>query len=423
MRILQINQCHYKRGGADIVYLNTIELLQSMGHEVASFSTQNERNEDSPFSDYFVPSINIRNQNFSTKITAILPYIYNKEAYKRLKRLIQDFKPDVAHVHLFYATLSVSVLDALKDCNIPVLHTVHDYRLLCPVSACLDKNYNPCEKCATLSSIACITKRCSNGKLGQSTIVALESFYWKNFNSPFSKIDLFHFVSKFCRDKYLEYYPGISDKNFIMYNFSGFQKSQLDISSAKYFLYYGRLSPEKGINTLIKAWKILPRNVQLKIVGGGTLFNQIKHEIISNKLENIELLGYKSGIELESIIKNSSFVIVPSEWYENNPMTIIESYNFGIPVIGSNMGGIPEIIINDKTGFIFKSKDQVQLSEIILKANSLSKNEYRQFSENSNDFAKNNFSPTKHYEKLMHNYEVLLKKKQIKTSEYINEKR
>jgi glycosyltransferase involved in cell wall biosynthesis len=414
MRILQINQCHYKRGGADIVYLNTIALLKSMGHEVACFSTQNERNEDSPFNNNFLPSINIRNQNFSRKITSILPYIYNKEAYKRLKRLIHDFKPEVAHVHLFYATLSVSVLDALKDCNIPVLLTVHDYRLLCPVSAFLDKNYNPCEKCATLCSIACITKRCSNGKLGQSTIVALESLYWKNFNSPFSKIDLFHFVSKFCRDKHLEYHPEIRDKNFVMYNFSGFQKSQLEISSAKYFLYYGRLSPEKGIITLINAWKTLPKNIQLKIVGGGILFNDIKDEIISNRLENIELLGYKSGIELESIIKNSSFVIVPSEWYENNPMTIIESYNLGIPVIGSNMGGIPEIIINDKTGFIFKSKDQVQLSEIIINANSMSKNEYQQFSENSYDFAKINFTPTKHYEKLIHTYEVLLIKSKSK---------
>lgn len=408
MRILQINQCHYKRGGADVVYLNTINLLLSNGHEVASFSTQNPLNEDSIFSDYYVPSSDLRNQSFSKKIQNVLPYLYNSDAYLRLRKLIKDFSPDVAHVHLFYGSLSVSIFNALNDFNIPVINTIHDYRLLCPVSAFLDKDFNICEICAKKNPMACITKKCSNGKLTQSTVVALESLYWKNVNSPISKINLFHFVSNFCRNKYLEYYPEISEKNFVLYNFSVFKKKQVKTSSIRYFLYYGRLSPEKGLNTLINAWKNIPPNIHLKIVGSGVLLNKIKEEIEFNKMGNIELLGYKSGTELESIIQNAFFVIVPSEWYENNPMTIIESYSMAVPIIGSNIGGIPEIIINNKTGYIFEPRNSQLLADTILKAYSLSDSEYWQFSSNSYDFADTNFSPNKHYEELLKNYTILI---------------
>lgn len=421
MRILQINQCHYKRGGADIVYLNTIALLKSMGHEVACFSTKNEQNEDSPFSGYFVPSCNLRNQSLGKKISAIRPYINNREAYKCLERLIKDFKPDVAHVHLFYATLSVSILDALKNNNIPVLHTVHDYRLLCPVNSFLDSKGNICETCAKGYAINSVKKRCSDGKLTQSAIVALEALYWRNFNSPISKVDSFHFVSDFCRNKHIEYHPQIKDKSVVFYNFNSLPNFEQKKSNEKYYLYYGRLSTEKGILTLVDAWKGLANHMKLKIVGSGLLLKQIQNKIKDLNLLNIELLGYKQGSELYQLIQNAHFVIIPSEWYENNPMTIVESYSLGTPVIGSNIGGIPEIIVEKETGYIFETKNRTQLQKKIQNAEALSTEQYAEFSRNALKFSVKHFSRNSYYEQLVKVYsETILKVKPFSSQKPIS---
>ena len=413
MRILQINQCHYKRGGADIVYLNNIKLLQSQGHEVASFSTQNVLNEESSFSEYFILASDLRNKSFGKKISAILPYIYNIEAYNQIKRLIQDFKPEVAHIHLFYNSFSVSILNALNEQKVPVLHTVHDYKLLCPVNSFLDLNGNICEICAKGNSINTVVKRCSDGKLSQSTIVAMEALYWKHFNSPFSKINYFHFVSDFCKNKHIEYYPQIKDKSIVFYNFNSNPKFEQKETNERYYLYYGRLSAEKGILTLVEAWKGMRANMKLKIVGSGLLLKQIQSKIKDLNLLNIELLGYKNGDELYQLIQNAHFVIIPSEWYENNPMTIVESYSLGTPVIGSNIGGIPEIIIENTTGYIFEPKNITQLREKIQKAENLNQKKRKEFSVNTIDFSEKHFSKNSYYEQLMYAYTEAISRSRI----------
>ena len=404
MKILQINQCHYKRGGADVVYLNTIDLLQSNGHEVACISTQNPLNEDSRFSEFFVSSTDLRKQSVKSKISSIIPYIFNKEAYNQTERLIKDFKPDVAHVHLFNAYLSISILNVLHKHKIPIVHTVHDYKLLCPENGFLDSKGQVCELCAKGSISNCLKKRCSEGKFSQSAIISIEALYWKHLNHPLSHIDTFHFVSNFCKNKHVEYYPQIENRATVFYNFTSVLTKELSEKREKYYLYFGRLSPEKGITTLIDTWKMLPGNMKLKIVGSGGLQDKLVEEIGISKLDNVELLGYKSGIELESLIQNAHFVIVPSECYENNPMTIIESYSFGTPVIGSNMGGIPEIINDNQTGYIFECKNSLQLKAKIQLADNLNPEDYLRFSKNALAFASANFSKEIFYDHLMELY-------------------
>lgn len=414
MRILQINQCHYKRGGADVVYLNTIDLLKEKGHEVACFSTQNPLNQDSAYSKYFVSSADLRKQRLTKKLIRVKPYLYNKEAYNQLKRLIYDFKPDIAHVHLFYASLSVSIFDALKEFNIPVIHTVHDYRLLCPVSTCLDINFKICEQCAKKNALTCLYKKCSNGSLSQSFVVSLESFFWKHFKNPILGIDYFHFVSDFCRDKHIIYFPEISDKSFVLYNSCSIITEFKNSNDERFFLYFGRLSPEKGIKTLIDVWKKVPKGALLKIVGTGVLNEDIEKEIYDNKLTNVELLGYKTGAELESIIKKASFVIVPSEWYENNPMSIVESFSLGKPVIGANIGGIPELVNHGKNGYVFESKNSHSLLDILKIAFSLTEKEYANLSSSAYSFAHENFAQEVYYKKLINIYNnVILDKTNI----------
>lgn len=404
MKILQINQCHYRRGGADVVYLNSIKLLKSRGHEVACFSTQNVLNEDSEFSSYFVPTVDLRKASLIGKLGNIKPYLFNKEANNSITKLIEDFKPDIAHVHLYYGTLSVSVLLALHRMRIPVLHTVHDYRLLCPVNSFMDINGDVCEACAKGNSLNCFSKKCSEGKVSQSTIVMLEGLYWKYLNSPLSYIDNFHFVSNFCKEKHIQYLPQIKTKSTVFYNFSSLTPKENSTNNKRYYLYYGRLSSEKGISTLIEAWSKLPNHINLKIAGNGALFSYVQQKIKELNINNIQLLGHKNGTELNQLIENAYFVIVPSEWFENNPMAIVESYSLRKPVIGSNIGGIPEIIIENKTGFIFEPKNILQLRETILKADNLSVEQYNDFSKSAFNFALEHFSQDTYYDSLIQVY-------------------
>lgn len=412
MRVLLLNQCHYPRGGADVVYLNTIRLLKSEGHRVACFSSQDGLNNSTEWEDFFIPVLDLREADVTKKIGFALSYLYNKKARASLNRLIDDFQPEVAHVHLFHATLSVSVLEALYKKNVPVVHTVHDYRLLCPVNTMMDSNKNVCERCVKGSPLNCVIKRCSDGSLAQSSMVAMEAIYWRKFKSPFKYIDHFHFVSDFCRSKHIDAIPELEDVSSVHYNFSGIERRSAILKEEKYYLYFGRISSEKGILTLLKAWAKLSPEFRLKVVGTGSMMGEVKDFVSKHSISNVEFLGYKSGDELTEIIAKAFFVIVPSEWYENNPMTIVESYHLGVPVLGADIGGIPEIIVNGKTGFIFQPKNYEDLYRVIVETSKISETQYLQFSERCMAFADDHFSEISNYEYLMHVYKKVISDKQ-----------
>ena len=192
MRILMINACHFMRGGSEIVYFNTAKLMASYGHEVAFFSSSDPRNEKTGYEKYFVDVGNIRELSVLGKIRMVPAYLYNSDAAGKLKRLILDFKPDVAHVHIFYGILSVSILKVLRKFRIPIVHTVHDYRLLCPVNTLVDASGSSCELCKDRHFYHCVKKKCSDGNLFQSMMVTLEAYFWKYVFNPVI------FVSKRC---------------------------------------------------------------------------------------------------------------------------------------------------------------------------------------------------------------------------------
>ena len=192
-----------------------------------------------------------------------------------------------------------------------------------------------------------------------------------------------------------------------LYNFTpilkdGFQVDQYN--DEKYILYFGRLSKEKGVLTLLKAYQKLKTSVPLKILGSGSMESELKDYAKENNVKNVDFLGHISGNALSNYIKNAYVTIVPSEWYENNPMTIIESYTLSVPVIGSNVGGIPEIIQNGATGYTFEMSNVDDLSNKINLMLSHSQNDYKKFKENCFKFAKNNFSTRAHLKKLIDLY-------------------
>lgn len=402
MKILLINRLHHVNGGADRVYLNTGELLERNKIEVIYFSSKNIKNQDNKFKDFFVEPIQTRNTTKFNKLIVSKSYLYNSETIVKLEKLIKIFQPDLAHVHLFYGSLSSSLLSVLKKNKIPIVLTIHDYRLLCPTNAMIDKTGNICEKCKGSKFYNCLLKRCSEGNVFQSSILMLEAYLRNFIFDPIDMVDHFIFVSKFSLSKHIEFDERFRFKSTQLYNFSK-TVSKVDFKRGDYFLFYGRLSIEKGILTLIEAIK--GNNKKLIIAGDGPL----KEEIVrySYESENIFYVGFKENLDLQTLIKGCSFVIVPSEWYENNPMTIIESFLMGKPVIGANIGGITELLDFNR-GFLFESSSVSSLLEAINSATNIDDNKYKIISENSRNFALNKFNESIHFSELKKIYAKVL---------------
>jgi len=402
IKVLLINRIHYVAGGADRVYLNTGNLLNENKHKVAYFSTLDSQNIKSEYSNFFIKNNHPKKKSFLKKTSSILTYLYNFEASRNLSKLINEFKPDIAHLHLFYGIQTSSILKTLKKHKVPIVITLHDYKLICPTNLNLDRHGNICEKCVSSKFYNCSLKLCSNGKLFESLILTIEAYLRKFVIDPLLLVDRFIFVSQFCLNKHTAYDTRYVNNSSHLYNFTEFTPTKTT-QKGEYILYYGRLSREKGIKTLINA--AIKTNTKLQIVGDGPLKKEILEAI--NEAELITYLGFISGTELTELIEKSSFVAVPSEWYENNPMTVVESFSLGKPVIGSKIGGIPELV-NKNTGLIFEAGNTVELSDRLMEIKQMSLGEYRNMSNNCREFAKLHFSKQQHYKQLVDIYKSVI---------------
>jgi len=284
----------------------------------------------------------------------------------------------------------------LKKYNVPVVMTVHDYRLICPAYTFTNGKGTVCEKClASHSFWRCITGRCSKNNLPNSILLAADSYYRKYFHQPVELIGRFIFVSKFSQRKHIEACPGFLPKSTFLYNFTLFENNAPAHGKEDYILYFGRISAEKGIATLIKAAH--QAAVPLKVAGAGPLLEDLRKQGGSE----VEFLGFQTGDALKKLIRRARFVAVPSEWYENNPLSIIESMSLGTPVIGSRIGGIPELVRDGETGFLFEAKSSASLENALRKALSLSPGQYSQMCAEAIRFARENFTESAHYSQLL----------------------
>lgn len=413
MKILLIDNFFYRRGGAEVVMLNTGELLKSHGHSVIYFSRNWDKNIDCENKEYFCSGIDPKTKCFWKKISGVKNYFYNFEASRNLKKLLIKEKPDVVHIHIFWGGLSPSIFSVIKKCKIPIIHSVHDYRMVCPAYTFKNGKDNVCEECESGKFYKCVINKCSKGSIILSIIMMLEMYFRNILFHPVQNIDHLIYVSKFAEKIHLKHDARFKHiKSSVMYNFSDYSLfnslSDSITQTDGYYLFYGRLSYEKGISTLINVFRQYP-NLHLKIVGTGPLENMLKQKCIDSNISNVEFVGFKNGKELFEIVKRAKFVCVPSEWYENNPMTIIESYTLSVPVIGASIGGISEIIEDGKTGFLFESGSENSLISSINKAENLSENEYMIMKNNTLLFANQNFNPEKYYNELVDLYSNIIK--------------
>lgn len=405
MKILLIDVYNYNKGGAETVCFNTGKLLEEHSHEVVFFTLKWKDNRPSPYSKYFPESKETRRGPLRP-VKNLVNYFYHFEAAKKIEQMVKDERPNIAHIHLMWGQITPSILPVLKKYHIPILFTVHDYRIVCPAYTFRDGNGRICEACQGKHFYRCFTHTCCKGSKLMSAVMAAEQYFRNAFFNPAKYIDGFIYVSNFARNIQEKYMPALKAKpNITLYNFStSIVSKPKAMPTDKYYLFFGRLSYEKGVMTLLKAFKDLPQ-CRMKVVGTGPKDEELKAFANENGMKNVTFIGYKTGKELTDLVSNAYFVIVPSEWYENNPMTIIEAYSVGTPVIGARIGGIPEIVVDSQTGFQFESGNVVDLRNTVLKADSLDGKKYTEFSQGTINFANENLSKDSYWKKLIAFYE------------------
>jgi glycosyltransferase involved in cell wall biosynthesis len=355
MKIVNVNQNHYVRGGSDAYYFALGDLLASDGHTVVSFASSQAKNEFSEWSSYFPDPV-----DFETPApTDALRFIYSPSAARSMERLVREQRPDLAHLHIYYGQLTGSILAPLRRQGIPVVQTLHEYKIVCPTSH-LISNGRVCEDCNGSNFFNAVINRCNRGSLVRSSLSAIETFVSRRLGA-IDHVDHFLAVSDFLRDKVISL--GVpADKVTTVHNFIDVSRFSPSSAVGSYVLYFGRLERMKGISTLLQAMERLP-DVKLLIVGDGKDRVLFETTVQLSGQRNVEFLGFRRGEELHRLIRGSLCTVTPSEWFETFGLTLVESFALGRPVVCSNMGGMPEIVSHGDDGLIFESGDVAQLAE------------------------------------------------------------
>lgn len=383
--ILIVNKFYYARGGDCVCTLNLETLLKFKGYNVAVYAMKYPENLPSEWSEYFASEVNFSG-GIGNKIAAAKRLLGYGDVKKSFKKLLNEFRPDVVHLQNIHSYLSPILAKMAKEFGCRVIWTLHDYKLLCPSYACL-RNASPCELCFTDKSQV-LKNRCMKGSFVASLLAYLEALKW-NRKWIERYVDTFICPSEFMAKKMMQ---GGFDKhkikvvcNFIDPVKLGVLKNCETDAREPYYLYLGRLSDEKGVKSMLEAAITLP--YKLKVAGGGPLYDDLKAKYDG---KNIEFLGHQNATQVSSLLSKAMFTIVPSECYENNPLSLIESLCAGTPVLGANIGGIPELINNEETGLIFESGNKEQMKECVTKAfgmkwnhNAIKEQSIRRFSSES----------------------------------------
>ncbi len=389
MRILIVNKFYYPRGGDCVASLNLEKLLKEKGHEVAFFSMQYPENIYSEYEKYFANEVNFSG-GFGAKIKAAKRIFGCGDIKETFAQILNDFKPDVVHLQNVHSYISPVVAKLAKDFGCRVVWTLHDYKLLCPSYGCLCHG-KPCELCYS-KKFHVVKNRCMKGSLVASVLAWLEAKKW-NRKTLQKYVDVFVCPSEFMASKMRQ--GGFSsEKLVVICNFAEKKEKKTNSCREKKYCYVGRLSSEKGVETLLKVASELP--YKLKLAGDGPLDEQLKKKYKQN--ENIEFLGRIDFEQVTNLLSSASFSVMPSECYDNNPLGVIESLCIGTPVLGANIGGIPELI-SSNNGMLFESGNATDLK---LKIEQMFSNSFD--NEKIKGESQIRFDENLYYEKLMKVY-------------------
>lgn len=362
MKILLVNKFLYPKGGAETYVLKLGEILRSRGHEVQYFGLENEKNTAGNCVGAYVADMDF-SAGMLKNLHAPFRIIYNSQARGQIRAVLEDFQPDVVHLNniQFHLTPSI-ILEAEKyrretGRKLRIVYTAHDYQLICPSHGLFDSNIEICEKCLGGNYTHCLRTKCVKNSRMKSLLGMLDAYFW-HYSKAYSYIDTIICCSRFLKSK-LDTQERFRHKTVAIHNFVD-AVAPRQVEKEGYVLEFGHLSRDKGTETLLEAAKRLP-DVKFVFAGYG------ESEAKIAQTENAEFVGFKTGEELIELISKAVVTVCPSEIYENCPFSVIESQMYGTPVIGSRMGGIPELIGEGKTGELFEAGNAAQLEEKLRK--------------------------------------------------------
>lgn len=379
MRILLINKFLHPNGGSETYVFKLGEYLSCKGHEVQFFGMDHEFRCVGNALNEYTSNMDFHNGSKLAKITYPIKTIYSKEARIKIRKILKNFNPDVCHINNFNYQLTPSIILEInkwrrqtgKNCKI--IFTAHDYQLVCPNHMCNNPiTHENCEKCLGGAFINCAKNKCIHGSFMKSVLGTIEGVVWNKVVNVYKYIDTMICCSEFLKTK-MDTNALFAKKTIVLHNFID-EIEWKEVEKEGYVLYFGRYSREKGIVTLLEACKMLP-DIQFFFAGKGPCEDEI------NLVSNIKNVGFKTGEDLVDLIRKACFSIYPSEWYENCPFSVMESQMYGTPVLGANIGGIPELIQIEKTGELFESGN---VEELKLKIKKLWEN-----SDLTNKYSKN----------------------------------
>lgn len=364
MKVLMINKFLYANGGSETYIFKLGKKLQEMGHEVQYFGMEHKDRCVGNRVNAYTRNMDFHSGLKLAKLISPVKIIYSKEARKQIRRVLDDFQPDVCHLNNFNYQLTPSIIleivewrnEMSKKCKI--VFTAHDYQLVCPNHMLNNPiMHQNCERCLGSHFMNCVKGRCIHGSVAKSVIGMMEALFWKQ-KGIYKYIDTIICCSEFMKRK-MDSNPLFATKTVVIHNF--IDKVEWEkISKKDYVLYFGRYSEEKGIGTLINVCKELS-DIPFVFAGSGPLEDRMEG------VSNIKNVGFQKNGALEKFIREARFSIYPSEWYENCPFSVMESQMYGTPVLGANIGGIPELIQVGKTGELFTSGNKDDLKEKIIR--------------------------------------------------------
>ena len=359
MRILNAGHFNHVRAGSDRYMVQVGEMLEADGHTVIPFATQHEDNRDSEWAEYFPPGVDTENPS----LRDLGRFLYSQPARTHLERLLEAAPPlDLAHLHIYYGQLTTSILQPLVEAGIPVVQSLHEYKLTCPVYTHVSGG-DICEACQGSQFWRALPRKCNRGSLARTALSVLESYVSRSLGDN-RHVDHFLASSDFMREKMVEHDVVAPEDVSTVYNFVDPDRFQVSDEPGAYVLYFGRIAPVKGLRTLIDAAAPLD-DVPVLIAGTGGQRDELEAEIERRGLDHIRFVGFQRGEDLWDLVRGSLCTVLPSEWYENCPMAVLESFACGRAVVGAEIGGIPELIDHGSDGRLFPSGNVEALREVL----------------------------------------------------------
>lgn len=354
-RVLISNKFYYSRGGDCIASMALERLLLSKGHDVAFFSTRHPQNFPSAWEPFFLPGVDFAG-GIGDKLKAANRLFRSKTVKDGFLRLIDTFRPDIVHLNNIHSYISPYIGEIAHRKGIKVVWTLHDYKPVCPAYVCL-RGGKTCELCLKKGPCNVFLHKCMKQSLPASLLAWMEAAVWSRKRLA-ANTDRFIAPSRFMKGKMVEGgFP--ADKIRVVPNFTDRAFGPVLPAKEDYYCYVGRLSEEKGVKTLVGVARELPH--RLVVVGTGPL----KDFFHADNKTGMAFVGFKEWDEIRLILQKARFMIIPSEWYENNPISVIESQCLGTPVLGAAIGGIPEVIDERRNGLLFEAGNPGDLREKI----------------------------------------------------------